>query len=181
MKKYILLILTMFLSCSDFSQDNKIETKKDIPDHQSWNSTIVISRNGLNRAIVKSGHLWKFNNKQLTFMDQQVHVDFFDKFGVNTSHLLCKRAEVDEIKNNLYAYGNVVVVSDSGITLYTEQLQWIKDEEKIISDTLVKLVSELDTLTGIGFKSDASLENWVILKPAGVTKRELEEIKKENE
>jgi len=98
-----------------------------------------------------------------------------------TAHLLCKRAEVDEIKNNLYAYGNVVVISDSGITLYTEQLQWIKDEEKIISDTLVKLVSELDTLTGIGFESDAGLENWVILKPAGVTKRELEEIKKENE
>ena len=31
--------------------------------------------------------------------------------------------------------------------------------------------AEKDTLYGIGFESDSDLQNWIILKPSGVTDR----------
>ena len=82
---------------------------------------------------------------------------------------------MNEKTNDLVAEGNVVVVSDSGVTLYTELLRWDHKKERILSDVFIKLVSEQDTLTGIGFESDSDLENWTIFEPSGVTNREIKE------
>lgn len=84
---------------------------------------------------------------------------------------------MDEQKNNLVALKNVVVISDSGVTLYTEKLEWNQKQEKILSDTLVTIITAQDTMRGIGLESDAQLTNWKIFKPAGVTDRKLEKEK----
>ena len=43
-------------------------------------------------------------------------------------------AEIDEAKDFLVAMGNVVVVSDSGVTLYTDTLSWDNVDEKVFTD-----------------------------------------------
>ena len=61
------------------------------------------------------------------------------------------------------------VVSDSGVTLFTDTLSWDNVREKIFTDDSVKFITESqDTLYGIGFESDVELNNWKILKPTGV-------------
>ena len=70
---------------------------------------------------------------------------------------------------NLIAIGNVVVLSDSGVTLYTDTLSWDNVKEKVFTDDRVMFITEQkDTLYGIGFESDIELNNWKILKPTGV-------------
>jgi LPS export ABC transporter protein LptC len=166
-------ILIFFWGCTEFS-DTQIE-KKVVPTHESWNSTITLSKQGKNTAIVRSGYLAKYDDKQLTYLSDTVDVDFFDENGKITSHLKSMNAEVDEERNNLLATKNVVVISDSGVTLYTEKLQWIQKIEKILSDTLVTIITEKDTVHGIGLESDASLTNWKIFQPVAVTERELDQ------
>ena len=74
------------------------------------------------------------------------------------------------LKNNLY----VVVVSDSGITLYSETLSWESKDEKLQTKEEIMITTlDNDTLYGIGFESDSDLKNWKIIEPSGVTGRKL--------
>ena len=102
-------------------------------------------------------------------MDQNVDADFFNAEEVYTTNLKSKMAKIDEEEDFLIAIGDVVVVSDSGVTLFTDTLSWDNVREKIFTDDSVKFITESqDTIYGIGFESDVELNNWKILKPTGV-------------
>ena len=84
------------------------------------------------------------------------------------------RAEVDQKSNDMKAIGNVVAMSDSGITLFSETLTWNSKEEKLhTKDKIMITTPDADTLYGIGFESDSDLRNWKIINPSGVTGRDL--------
>ena len=71
------------------------------------------------------------------------------------------------------AIGNVVAMSDSGITLFSETLTWNSKEEKLhTKDEIMITTPDADTLYGIGFESDSDLRNWKIINPSGVTGRD---------
>jgi LPS export ABC transporter protein LptC len=124
------------------------------------------------RALIKSGHLEKFNDRQYILLDKNVDVDFFDDLEQHTTNLISQIAEVDERTNFMTAIGDVIVVSDSGVTLYTDTLMWNSEEELIYTDDPIMLTTEnKDTLYGIGFESDVSMDHWKILQPSGVTER----------
>lgn len=145
------------------------------PDQESWNTTITLTKNGQKRALVLAGHLTKNNNEALIMMDDSVDVDFFNDEQSHLSHLTAQWAQVNENTNDLLASGNVVVVSDSGVTLYTEELRWDHQRERIVSEVFITFVQDQDTLTGIGFESDSDLKNWIIRNPSGVTERKIKE------
>ena len=89
------------------------------------------------------------------------------KNGQHTSVLTSEGGEVNDIEQNMTAYGNVVVVSDSGVTLYTDTLYWDNENQKIKSEIPVMIISENDTLYGDTFISDPSLENYEITNSHG--------------
>lgn len=168
-----LSIAIITISCSTVEEDSAIVEESRYPDQESWNTEIVLTKDGQKRAVVLAGHLTKYNDESVVILDEKVDVDFFDEEQSHLSHLKSHKARVNERTNDLLAQGNVVVVSDSGVTLYTEELCWNHKRERIISDVFITLVSDKDTLTGIGFESDSDLRNWIIEKPAGVTDRKL--------
>ena len=95
---------------------------------------------------------------------------FFDLQENHTSTLFSDKSEINEKSNDMLAIGNVIAKSDSGITLFTERLQWVADEEKLFTkDSIMITTLDKDTLFGKGFESNADLENWRILYPSGVT------------
>ena len=150
-------------------------SRDGMPDQESWGVTIVLTSEGLIRANVRSGHLEKYNEKEFVLLDSSVMVDFFYEKEQHTSVLTSNTAEVDQASNDMKAMGNVVAVSDSGITLYSETLTWNSKDEKLhTKDNIMITTLEKDTLYGVGFESDSDLKNWKILSPSGVTSRELE-------
>ncbi len=169
--KYIFSIFLLFLlSCTSRDENKTIQSRDGLPDQESWNVTIILTDKGITRSIVRSGHLEKFDEKQFILLDQQVDADFFDEEENHTTNLKSVMAEVEEGNDFMRAMGNVVVVSDSGVTLYTDTLVWDSKEEVIYTDDNVILTTEKgDTLYGIGFESDIAMENWRIIKPSGVT------------
>lgn len=169
----ILMLLIFFFGCSDVSDNEVLQSERVYPDQESWDSEIVLTKDGRRRAVIVAGHLEKYNDRAEIILNEKVHVDFFDIEETHLSHLSSDSARVYERTNDMVAQGNVVVVSDSGVTLYTEELKWNNKRERIVSDVFVKLVTDEDTLTGIGFESDSNLENWVIFNPSGVTDREV--------
>lgn len=146
-----------------------------MPDQESWGVNIVLTDQGMIRAKIRSGHLEKYNEKEFIMLDSSVTVDFFDSDEKHTSILTSNRAEVDQSSNDMKAIGNVVAVSDSGISLYSNTLVWDSKNEKLrTKDKIMITTLEKDTLYGIGFESDSDLENWKIINPSGVTGREFE-------
>ena len=147
----------------------------EYPDQEGWNSTVTSSKKGIVGATIKYGHMQRFKKRKVVEFDSGVVVDFYDEQGVHTSNLTSHKGRLDEATNNIEAYGNVVVVSDTGINLKTERLKWDNSIEKIISNNFVTIVTaEKDTFYGNGFESDQNLENWHIIGFSGKASKGLD-------
>lgn len=167
------MIAALSWSCTEVKNDEASLPDRQYPDQEIWNSDITLTKDGRKRAVVHSAHLTKYNDRAFVYMDTDVAVDFYNVEERHLSHLTSQTATVNESTNDLYAKGNVVVVSDSGLTLFTEEVRWDHRKERIISEVFVTFVTPDDSLTGVGFESDSDLKNWTIFKPSGVTNREL--------
>ncbi len=183
MKKNILIILIssligfFILSSCQKKQDNVVADMEQIeyPDQEGWNSTVISSKNGVVDAVIKYGHMQRFEKRKVVEFDSGIVVDFYNEKGVHTSNLISEKGRLDEATNNIEAFGKVAVVSDTGITLKTERLKWDNSIEKIISNNYVTIVTaEKDTFYGNGFESDQNLENWHITGFSGKASKGLD-------
>ena len=164
------LSLVLVVSCVD-SKKIELPSSEGFPDQESWGVTIFMTHEGRMRAKVSSGHLEKHNEKEFIILDSNVVVDFFDLEENHTSTLYSDKSEINEKSNDMLAEGNVIAKSDSGITLFTEKLQWIAEDEKLFTkDSIMITTLDSDTLYGQGFESNSDLENWRIINPSGVTR-----------
>jgi|TARA_B100000959_G_scaffold92755_1_gene98533 LPS export ABC transporter protein LptC len=168
-----ILAMILLSSCTKESVE-ELPSKEGMPDQESWGVNIILTDQGMIRAKVRSGHLEKYNEKEFIMLDSSVTVDFFDSYEQHTSVLTSNKAEVNQSSNDMKAIGNVVAVSDSGISLYSETLIWESNDEKLrTKDSIMITTLEKDTLYGVGFESDSDLKNWKIINPSGVTGRDL--------
>lgn len=172
----LLLFMLLISSCSKREDQNGMINSETevIPEQESWNSEITLTSSGKKIALVRSGHMAQFSKQKLILLDDKVEIDFYDSEENHMSLLKAEFGEINERTKNLKATGNVIVVSDSGETLYTEELFWNNKLQKIISEVDVMITIGSDTLYGIGFESDAGLDNWTIKEPKGRTSRLVE-------
>lgn len=166
----ILFPFLVIISCSSIENEKNMDSREGLPDQESWDVEITLTNEGIMRALVKAGHLEKFNDRNYVFLNKNVDVDFFDEEETHTTNLKSMIAEIDEKTNFMTAIDNVVVVSDSGATLYTDTLKWDSKEEIIYTASPIMLTTNKnDTLYGSGFESDVGLNHWKILYPSGVS------------
>ena len=171
MRLIIILLKAIFSSCTKQSVQD-LPSRQGMPDQESWGVNIILTDQGMIRAKIMSGHLEKYNEKEFILLDSSVTVDFFDSEEQHTSVLTSNKAEVNQSSNDMKAIGNVVAVSDSGISLHSNTLIWDSKNEKLrTKDKIMITTLDEDTLYGIGFESDSDLENWKIINPSGVTGR----------
>ena len=168
MKRCLFLLIFQF-ACQSNELQRSGETRQGRPDAESWDAVITLTNKGAKRGVIRSGHLEKYNDNEFIMLDQNVDADFFNEEEVFTTNLKSLVAEIDEEEDFLVAIGNVVVVTDSGVTLFTDTLSWDNQKEKVFtSDSVIFITEKKDTLYGIGFESDIELNNWKILQPTGV-------------
>ena len=167
--KRCLFVLIFQFACQSNELQRSGETRQGRPDAESWDAVITLTNKGAKRGVIRSGHLEKYNDNEFILLDQNVDADFFNEEEVFTTNLKSLVAEIDEEEDFLVAIGNVVVVTDSGVTLFTDTLSWDNQKEKVFtSDSVIFITDKKDTLYGIGFESDIELNNWKILQPTGV-------------
>lgn len=168
MKRCLFLLIFQF-ACQSNELQKSGQTRQGRPDAESWDAVITLTNKGAKRGVIRSGHLEKYNDNEFIMLDQNVDADFFNEEEVFTTNLKSLVAEIDEEEDFLVAIGNVVVVTDSGVTLFTDTLSWDNQKEKVFtSDSVIFITEKKDTLYGIGFESDIELNNWKILQPTGV-------------
>ena len=174
----IIVILMLLLAACQSTTEGPAETpaRDDAtqvarPDQESWQSHITITREGRLVARVWANYIAAFNKEQKTHLEDSIHVDFLNSKGQHNSVLTANRGVVENNSRNLTATGNVMVVSDSGVVLWTEELLWDNNKQKIISNVPVKFATASDTLFGDSFVSDPDLRNYEIQRTRGTTRR----------
>ncbi|MCI0694928.1 LPS export ABC transporter periplasmic protein LptC [candidate division KSB1 bacterium] len=175
-KKILYFGLAIFLiGCRSQEQEAVAPPNYDGPDQEGWNSRITVTSNGRVAAVLQYSHMEKYSKRREVKFDGGIVVDFYNTEGRHTSNLVAARGLLHEETNDVEALGNVVAVSDSGVTLLTERLRWDNARQKIVSNVFVTIVrADNDTLYGHGFQSDQNLKNWSILKPSGVTQKKID-------
>ena len=126
------------------------------------------------KAVLWAGHIAVFSGARYTLLSDSIHVDFFNDEGQHTSLLTARSGRVNDATRDFEAYDHVVVVSDSGTTLKTEQLFWKNSGRSIHTDAYVDILSPTEHIMGTGMVSDQGLKNYRIFRVTGhaVTKEE---------
>ncbi len=177
MKKDVVTMIAfalLFAGCQSSPQTASTPKGFDGPEQEGWNSKVTVTSAGRVAAIVQYGHMSKYAKEHRVLFDEGVVVDFYGKRGEHSSKLTSERGILYENSNDVEALGNVIVVSDSGTTLRTEKLRWLNQREKIVSDEFVTITTAKgDSLYGKGFESDATMKEWSIRQPSGISKKRL--------
>ncbi len=173
--KYIIfpiIILLFIYGCTKEKVEPTVNvqlTAEEIPDQESWNSTIFFTDSGRTKAILIAGHLRVFSKNKETLLDSNIRVEFYNDEEIHTTTLTSKRGRVDEKTNNLYAIDSVVAVNDSGIVITSDEMMWRNKDRKIVSEKYVTIVSPKEKIEGYGFESDQNLRNYIIYNITYIT------------
>lgn len=162
----------LFLACGEKIKPSIASTGVggNVPTQESWNAKIIITDSGKVSGILRAGHISVFENRKVTYLDSGIIVDFFDENEHHTSVLTAKQGKINDLTHDLEAHGNVVVVSDSGTTLKTEDLYWNNTTQKVYSQDYVEVTSPKEQIKGHGFESDRGLKQYKILDVTGQAK-----------
>ena len=161
---FVFLLLGLFaivIGCQEIKIPAGEIDLENRPDQEAWNTTIYLSQDGRQQAIIKAAHRQRYNSRQQTIIDQGIFVEFYDENGL-TSTLQAERGIIDELSNNLWVYGGVVIDSPEHGSLKTDSLQWIEEKDLIETEAHVTLSTKKDLITGQGFEADPGLKNWTI-------------------
>lgn len=144
-----------------------VQPGADAPDQESWNATITFTDSGKVTGILRAGYIAKYTRDRFTLLDSNITVDFFNDRYEHTSVLTAQRGRVDDVTNDFEAYGNVMVRSDSGTVLTTEELFWDNKRHRVHTEAFVEIKSSTEEIRGMGLESDQSLTHYTISRVTG--------------
>jgi hypothetical protein len=111
---------------------------------------------------VKTAYLERWGGSDSVFV-KPIFADIYDSLGNKAAFLRADSGNLNMRMTFMRAYGRVYALSPKGAAVRADSLMWLKDDDKIRTEGFVRVVGETgDVLQGIGFVSDAKLENWNI-------------------
>jgi LPS export ABC transporter protein LptC len=165
---FIFLLGILFISCENKYGPPLTNLKSDeIPDQESWNSSVVFSDSGTVKAVLKAKHISVYSGKGYTLVDSGAVVDFY-KDGKKVSTLTGKKGKIIDQTKDIEVYDSVVVTSTDNKILKTEKMYWNNKTQRVSSDAFVKILTPKEDIEGYGFESDQNLKNYTIYKVTGI-------------
>jgi len=160
----IFLSIVLIVVCSEEKLKPKIDSSinsEELPDQESKNAKITFTEEGKIKAILYADNI-KVSAERNEKLLENLKIDFFDEEEKRSSVLTSLFGKIDDATQDMYAIDSVVAVSDSGITLMTDELIWKNSNKKIVTDKFVRIISDDEIIEGYGFESDQDLKNYTI-------------------
>lgn len=159
----VVVLGVLLLACEGDGTEHIADRSDEVPDEIITDFTTEESDSGLVKWRLSAPTANKFNSRKMFLMDKP-RIEFYDELGALQTTLTADNGEYSQETRNMLAYGNVVVVSVTGDILETDSLRYLNGEDKILSDSAVKLTRENGVYTGIGLECDHSLSSVDIKK-----------------
>ena len=120
-------------------------------------STLLTDRGVLNAELEADTAFFFDENTRIEL--RGVKLTFYTRTGVRNSVLTSREGTYNTRQSRMEARGNVVVVSEDGKRLTSEQLRYDQLRNEISSDSAFVLTEPGRRLEGIGFTSDPNMNN----------------------
>lgn len=149
---------------------NKIE---DIPNYVIEGFRLMSTDKGKKEWEIEGKNAQVFELKKKIYV-QNFIMKTFEKNG-SYSTTTGKRAVINTDTNFMEVNDSVKYTASNGMVLKTEQLFWDNALKKIYTEEKVVIIKGESVLKGIGFESDASMQNMIIKKQVRLTAKDMQE------
>lgn len=146
----------------------------------SRNLTMIMSENGRPSYIFKTPLVEGYTLGREPYREFREGVDIItfsdDSLNQKESTLIANYAIYYENQKLWKAVGDVEVENKAGRELYSQQLFWNAQTQRIYSNVETKVIDNQtgDIYIGEGFESDEKMENWKFRKLKGKMRMEIE-------
>ena len=146
---------------------------RDTADQTMFGVRLMLADRGIQRAQMEADTAFTYEDNTKTEL-RNVRTLFFTETGLKNGTLTSREGTYGVRTGTMEARGNVVVVSEDGRRLETQQLRYDPARNEIASDSAFVLTEPTQRVSGIGFRADPNLNNVHILSAAsGSTTRSI--------
>lgn len=147
----------------------------DRPDSEVGTATIYLYTKGTMTTEIKAERIRKFEKIDST-MAYSVTAVFRDTLGNVSSTLVGDSGVIRELTNRLEMFGHVHINVGDTTKLDTDFLKWNASDEKIETESFVRITRKKDVLTGYGLEATRNLSRIKIKRGVSGTVENLEGI-----
>lgn len=153
------LVLSVMLSgCGNGENSTGQPERKasNKPTEQFFDYTLVETENGIKQWVLDSDEMRKYSAQDDVELIT-VKMNFF-KNGTHFSTLTSDSGLANLLTHDIHTWGDVVVVTEDGRRLETEELFFSNETELIHNDVFNVFTRGTDVMTGIGLEATPDLE-----------------------
>lgn len=157
----LLLALGLAAGCQEDSNP-AAETEMDkslsenLPIQQFFDYRLVETNVGIRKWVLVSDQMNKYSEQRDVELIT-VHIDFY-RDGAHFSTLTSDSGTANLKTNDIFTWGNVVVITNDGRMLETEELYFNNSEQLIHNDVFDRFTRQDDVIEGIGLEATPDLE-----------------------
>jgi LPS export ABC transporter protein LptC len=168
------VVLLAFLAggCGRQTDVGPPQTTGALPDQEVSDFVLTETDEGAVQWKLYARYAATFNARNVVQV-RGLRVDFFDEKAQRSSELTAREGELQLQTHDMTARGNVVLQTQEGTRMSTEELHFLNREQKIVSPVTqqVRIQHQGDVLTGFGFESDPQLRHYEFKKSVRATVR----------
>ncbi len=164
----IALAMTLFFSCkNDFKTVSKIGVAANDPVGIGDSINLKFTDSGKVKANLLSPKVFDYGNRKYSYSEftEGVILHIYEKSQHST--IFSDYAIVNNTTNLIDLRGNVIVVTATQDTLFTEQLYYDKSNEWVFNNQPVQFKSKDYVTNGVGFDSDRAFTKVKVLDVTG--------------
>ena len=173
----LLAVLTLCALLAGCGEEPRVasteDLSEDLPDQELFNTTIYDTEGGERRWILRSDRLARYRDQDEAQLFG-VHMDFY-KADTLFSTLTSRRGRAHMKTNDLFAWGDVVVVTRDGRRLETEELDYDDARGRISNEVFNRFTRGDDVMTGIGMEATPDLDRFELKQAVEATVYDEEE------
>lgn len=159
--------LLLITACSEKTRPPVAEESPlaDSADQVMYTARFNLTDRGLMRAQLQAERAYFFDESTRAELEK-VNTTFYSAGGEKEAVLSSKRGSYSSRGGMMVARGNVVVTSETGRRLTTQELRYDPGMNEVASDSAFVMTEPGRRLEGIGFRSDPNMNNVRVLKGA---------------
>ena len=150
------------------------------PAQESWDAVLRVTRDGADRARIAAPYLARYEGADSTYALLQadparpdpsggraVHVRLFDDAGAPSATVDADRLVYRDDEQRFVAEGRVVVVTDEGRRLESEQVRWDEGSRELRADGFVRITAPDERFEGYGLVAAEDLSTYELARVTG--------------
>lgn len=168
----VVVMLLFLLSCSqkEVEQTAAVVDRSIMPKLHATEITTVISDSGITRYRISAPQwdVYDRANEPYWEFPKGIHFERFDE-NLRVDANIHSRYAKYKLNEELWELkGQVRMTNIKGELFETERLFWNQREERIFSDTIVKITQAVHIINALGFESNQQMTKYVFRETRGI-------------